>query len=114
MRIAVEMLESLRYKLRMFGVPLEGPVNTFCDNSSVVTNVTQPASTLKKKHNSIAYHRVREAIAAGTIRVAWVQSSKNLADMNTKPLPGPALHALCDKILYLYKEKEDDEPSMDK
>jgi hypothetical protein len=59
--IAVELLESLRYKLRIFGVPLEGPVNTFCDNSCVVTNSMQPASTLKKKTNSIAYHTVWEA-----------------------------------------------------
>jgi hypothetical protein len=87
----------------MFGVPLEGPVNTFCDNSSVVTNATLPSSTLKKKHNSIAYHRVREAIATNILRVAWVQSGKNLADMLTKPLPGPTLHALCEKILYLSK-----------
>lgn len=56
MRIAVELLEGLCYKLRMFGVPLEGAVNTFCDNSSVVTNATIPTSTLKKKHNSIAFH----------------------------------------------------------
>ena len=67
MRIAVELLESLRYKLRMFGIPLEGAVNTFCDNSSVVTNASQPASTLEKKHNSIAYHRVWEAIAANVL-----------------------------------------------
>jgi len=33
MRIAVELLEGLRYKLRMIGIPLEGPVNMFCDNS---------------------------------------------------------------------------------
>jgi hypothetical protein len=101
MRIAVELLESLRYKLRMFGIPIEGPVNTFCDNSSVVTNATQPASTLKKKHNSIAYHRVREAIAAKVLWVAWVHSGKNLADMLTKPLNGPTLHAFCEKVLYL-------------
>ncbi len=101
MRIAVELLVSLRYKLRMKGVPLEGPVNTFCDNSSVVTNSTIPSSTLKKKHNSIAYHRVREAIAAKVLRIAWVQTGKNLADLLTKPLPGPTLHALCEKILYL-------------
>jgi hypothetical protein len=85
----------------MFGVPLEGPVNTFCDNSSVVTNSILPESTLKKKHNSIAYHRVREAIAANILRVAWVQTGKNLADMLTKPLAGPKLHAFCEKILYL-------------
>jgi hypothetical protein len=105
MRIAVELLESLRYKLRMFGIPLEGPANVFCDNNSVVTNTTLPSSTLKKKHNSIAYHRVREAIAAKILRVAWVHTHKNLADILTKPLPGPTLHALAEKILYLYKEE---------
>jgi len=104
MRIAVELLEGLRYKLRMFGVPLEGPVNTFCDNSSVVTNASFPASTLKKKHNSIASHRVREAIAMNMMRVAWVASGKNLADMLTKPLNGPTLHAMADKVLYLVAE----------
>lgn len=108
MRIAVELLESLRYKLRMFGIPLDGPVNTFCDNKSVVTNSIHPASTLKKKHNAIAYHCVREAIASNMMRVGWVQSSKNLADLLTKPLPGPTLHALCEKILYLFKEPNED------
>jgi len=108
MWIAVELLESLRYKLRMFGIPLEGPANVFGDNTSVVTNATIPSSTLKKKHNSIAYHRVREAIASQTIRVGWVQTHKNLADILTKPLPGPRLHALCEKILYLYKDPKED------
>ena len=93
----------------MFRVPLEGPVNTFCDNSSVVTKATQPASTLKKKHNSIVYHRVREAIAAKVLRVAWVQSGNNLADMLTKPLNGPTLHALMDKVLYLSATEADDD-----
>jgi hypothetical protein len=107
MLIAVEMLESLRYKFCMFGVPLEGPVNTFCDNSSVVMNGTHPASTLKKKHNAIAYHKVREAIASNIMRIGWVQRNKNLADMLMKPLPGPTLHAFCEKILYLYKVNDE-------
>ncbi len=106
MRILVEMLEAVRYKLRMLGIPIDGPANVFCDNKSVVTNSVHPASTLKKKHNAIAYHRVREAIAAKTIRIGWVKSNKNLADLLTKPLPGPTLHALCEKILYLFKEQE--------
>jgi len=101
------MLESLRYKLHMFRVPLDGPLNTFCDNSSVVTNSTQPSLTLKKKHNSIAYHKVREAIATQVICLSWVQSNKNLTDMLTKPLPGPALHAMCEKVLYLFKDRDE-------
>jgi hypothetical protein len=51
MKIAVDMIESLRYKLRMFGVPIHGPVNVFCNNESVVTNSTTPTSILNKKHN---------------------------------------------------------------
>ena len=70
MRILVEMLESLRYKLRMMGIPIDGPVNAFCDNKSVVMNATVPTSTLKKKHNSIVYHRVKEAVAAKVLRIA--------------------------------------------
>jgi hypothetical protein len=103
MRIAVELLVGLRYKLRMFGVPLEGPVNAFCDNFSTVTNATLPSSTLKKKHNSIVYHCVRETIASGIIRIAWVQTGKNLSDMLTKLLVGPSLNTLCEKLLYLSK-----------
>jgi hypothetical protein len=87
MRILVEMLEAMRYKLRMLGVPIDGPSNVFCDNKSVVTNSTIPTSTLKKKYNSIAYHRVREAVAAGILQIAKVQSSENLVDLLTKSLP---------------------------
>jgi hypothetical protein len=99
-KIAVELVEALRYKLRMFGVPLEGVANMFVDNQSVVVNATVPSSTLKKKHNSIAYHRVREAIAAKIIRIAKVNGKKNLADIFTKPLPVSDLTALIRKVLY--------------
>jgi hypothetical protein len=44
--------------------------NVFCDNDSVVVNCTKPDSTIKKKHNAIAYHKVREAVVVGIIRVA--------------------------------------------
>ncbi len=99
-RIAVELIEGLRYKLRMFGIPIDGPANVYCDNNSVVTNSSKPQSVLKKKHNSIAYHRVREAVAANTIRIAKEDSSTNIADMLTKPLNGPKLKDLCSRVLY--------------
>ena len=63
------MVKALRYKLRCFGVPLDGPTEVLCDNRSVVTNSSVPASTLNKRHNAICYHRVREAQACGMIKV---------------------------------------------
>jgi len=34
---------------------------------SVIKNATRPESTLQKKHNAIAYHKVRECVASGAI-----------------------------------------------
>jgi hypothetical protein len=56
----VELIETLCYKLRMFGIPLDGPMNVFCDNEVVTKNATILESTLKKKHNSIAYQSKTE------------------------------------------------------
>ena len=53
MRTAVEHIEALRYKFLMFGIPIEGPTNVFCDNEAVFKNTTIPESTLKKKHKRI-------------------------------------------------------------
>jgi hypothetical protein len=85
-RIAIELITALRYKLRMFGVPIDDATNMFVDKQSVVINATIPTSVLKKKHNAIAYHKVREAVAASIVRIAKVAGSKNLADLFTKPL----------------------------
>ena len=87
LRIATELIISLRYKLRMFGIPIIGPAITFCDNESVYTNVSKVESTLKKKHNSICFHRVREAVASGVCVVVKVGTDFNLSDILTKSLP---------------------------
>ncbi|KAL7533508.1 hypothetical protein ACHAWF_004526, partial [Thalassiosira exigua] len=70
MRIARDMIVELRLKLKSIGVPMVGPANVFCDNQGVVKNTSIPESMLSKKHNSINYHIVREAAAAGILRVA--------------------------------------------
>ena len=49
----VETLRGLRYKLRMMGVPIDGPTYVYGDNMSVIFNTSQPESTLKKKSNSV-------------------------------------------------------------
>jgi hypothetical protein len=99
-RTACERVKALRYKLRMMGVPIDGPANMFCDNESVVKSAARPESQLKKKHVSLCYHAVRETIAHQIVRVAWERGETNIADLLTKSLPGPRLHFLVCKILY--------------
>ena len=86
MRIAKDMAIALRYKLRMFGIPIDGPADVFCDNQGVVKNMSLPESVLSKKHNAINYHAVQEAVAAGIMRVAKEDGETNLADLLTKSL----------------------------
>jgi hypothetical protein len=45
-----------------------------------------------KKYNAIAFHRVREAIAAKGMRLAYVKSEENVSDILTKPLSNEAFH----------------------
>lgn len=89
MRTCFEAIVHLRYKLRMFGIPLlnNAPASVFCDNESCVKNTSQFESTLNKKHVSIAYHYIRWHVAAGIAMVAWIEGSRNLADPYTKRLP---------------------------
>ncbi len=63
-------------------------------------NAIYPESTLKKKRNSIAYHRTREAVAAGTIRVTKEDGKTNLADVLTKRLPQVTKEFLCNKFMH--------------
>ena len=45
MRIARDLIVALRVKLMMFGIPIDGPANFFCDNQGVVKI---PVLTLNK------------------------------------------------------------------
>jgi len=100
LRVAVKMVEALRYKLRMFGVPLDGPAIAFCDNQSVVLNSTLPSSTLKKKHNSVNYHKVRSCIADGAIRVTKEPGETNTSDLLTKFLVAQKKSQLSKQEIY--------------
>ena len=100
LRIAKELVVALRCKLRMFGVPIEGPADVFCDNKGVVSNTSVPESVLAKKHNAINYHAVREAVAAGILRVGKEDGNTNLADLLTKILPASRKWSLVGCITY--------------
>jgi hypothetical protein len=88
----IEDIEFLRFKLRMFGVPLmeeNGSTATrvFCDNESMVKNTSNVESTLNKKHSAVAYHFARWNVAAGVCKITWIRTGENIADAMTKRLP---------------------------
>ena len=84
----METLHGLRHKLRMMGIPIDGPSHIYCDNMSVIHNTQRPESTLKKKSNQICCHAVHESVAMGESVTGHIPSKENPADLVTKVIPG--------------------------
>ena len=99
-RIATDLTVEMRYKMRMLGAPIAGPTMMFGDNQSVMINTSLPSSTLKKKKCSIAYHRVREAVAAGIIEPHHIPGIENVSDILTKALGPQVVYRLCKGRLF--------------
>ena len=53
MKIVMETLQGISYKLRMMEVPISGPSYIVGDNMSVIHNNQCPGFTLERKSNSI-------------------------------------------------------------
>jgi hypothetical protein len=98
-RAATELIIGLRLLLRSLGISQDKPSLLLGDNLGVVQNATLFTSALKKKHNAISFHRVREAVAAGIIAYAHIDTALNLADIFTKPLDSVTFGKLRDTIL---------------
>ena len=97
MKNAIELIEG--YKLRIFGVPIDGATNIFCDNEAVTENCSDPTSTLKKKHHSIAYHRNREAVAAVPCRIT--KERKQICVICSQRSPGITSKKACLTSLHI-------------
>jgi hypothetical protein len=81
---AVEQIMALRMSLRYLGVEVHGATYLFGDNGSVVTNSSIPESPLRKRHQALAYHFTREAIAAKVVDFRHLPGTLNPADILSK------------------------------
>ena len=93
-------IESLRFKLRMFGVPFEGPIHVYRDNKRAVLNFIKVEYNVDKNHNSVVYHFICNAVAASILSVAWIDGKENLADTFTKHLLAPTRKYLFGNWMY--------------
>ena len=98
-KTATEQIMDIRYTLRYLGVPIRSKSYMFGDTRSVVTSATLPHSTLSKRHNILAFHRVREAIADKIIDFHWIKSEYNLGDMLSKHWEHSKIFPMIQKLL---------------
>ena len=74
-KTATEQIMDIWQTLRYLGAPIGTKSILIGDNRSVATSASLPHSTLTKRDNILAFHRVREAIAAKLMAFYWIQSA---------------------------------------
>jgi hypothetical protein len=77
----------LRQLLHEFQTPPSRCTLVYCDNISVVYLSTNPVQHQRIKHVEIDLHFVREKVAIGPVRVVYVPTTSQFADIFTKGLP---------------------------
>jgi len=83
--LAVEQLLDIRNKLRRMGIKVEKTSQILGANKAVIMNIQQlPSSTMKKKHNSVAFHKSKVVIAAGISQAGNINGNQNPSDILPK------------------------------
>lgn len=62
------------------------PYTVLCDNRAAIDFAKNRIERARTKHIDIAYHITHEKINDGTIKLEYVSSGDNVADIFTKPL----------------------------
>lgn len=70
-----------------------------CDNISALALATNPVHHSKLKHIEVDVHFTRNQVKAGTIRLQYVSSREQLADIFTKGLCSPQHSYLCSSLM---------------
>ncbi|XP_075081186.1 uncharacterized protein LOC142166285 [Nicotiana tabacum] len=80
------------------GLTLSSPVPIFYDSHTALHIAKNPVFHERTKHIKVDCHFVRDCLASGLISLHHFSYSTNLADILTKPFPGPAHHNLLCKL----------------
>jgi hypothetical protein len=79
-------------------VEYDEPIPIYCDNTSANSISKNLVIHSKMKHIPIKYHFLQEKVAEKNIRVEYVGTKEQVADIFTKPLPWEAFEYLCQRL----------------
>ena len=80
----------LRTLLSDLGFPPSGTIKILCDNQAAISYSHDHQFHARTKHIDITYLHVRDHISGKNIKVSYVPSKDNCADIFTKGLPHPS------------------------
>jgi hypothetical protein len=80
------------------GLPTDTPVSILNDNNGCIALSKNPVHHERSKHIAMRHHFLREKVENNTVKLDFVPSADNLADMLTKSLPQPAFERLKEQM----------------
>ena len=85
------LLEELR-------VPNATPIELLCDNQATISIAKNPVHHDRTKHVEIGRHFIKEKIEMEVIKLNYVPTNSQIADIFTKALPRTQFEVLCSKL----------------
>ncbi|KAJ9544590.1 hypothetical protein OSB04_024297 [Centaurea solstitialis] len=84
--------QLLDYGYKLKRVPI------YCDSESAIAITSNPVEHSKTKHIDIRYHFIKDNVEKGNIKMFFVQTDYQLADLSTKPLDEKRFNFLVSKL----------------
>lgn len=78
---------------------IKEPTLTYCDNKAAVILSEEDIVTMQNQHVRVPYHYNKEVVEEGLVRVRWIETAENLADIFTKSVPRQVLERLLARLL---------------
>ena len=88
----------MKEALKDVNIETKKPITIFCDNTSAISLSKNPVMHSRTKHIPIKYHFLCEQVVEHNIRLEYVNTKEQIADIFTKPLPREAFDYLRQKM----------------
>ena len=88
----------MKQTLQDMKVRIDEPISIKCDNTSAISICKNPVLHSKTKHIPIKYHFLREQVAQKVVKLEYVPTKEQTADIFTKPLARESFQYLRDKL----------------
>ena len=85
--------------LSEMGVPISSPTEVYQDNMSTIKLIVHKGNETRTKNIDLRYNIIREFLQQKRIVVRYLPTEYMIADMLTKPLPGPSFSRLTSRLL---------------
>ena len=87
-------------------IPSPVPTVLLIDNQTAIRMALDDNRAPRRKHINVKHHYIRDKMSEAEIKLEWIHTSNQLADLLTKPLPRATFAILRDKVMG-FVENED-------